>query len=130
MKFAYQAFDGAGRAVADVIEAGDAAHRLNLVLVELFHEATLLLTPTVAAQAPAPDELGILDGRPDPNWIRFTYPFNLTRSPAGSVCAGFTADGMPIGLQLVGAQHADVSVLRGLALFEQLLDVDAVAPLS
>jgi Asp-tRNA(Asn)/Glu-tRNA(Gln) amidotransferase A subunit family amidase len=36
---------------------------------------------------------------------------------------------MPVGLQVVGGQHADVSVLRGLALFEQLLDVNAVAPM-
>jgi aspartyl-tRNA(Asn)/glutamyl-tRNA(Gln) amidotransferase subunit A len=113
----------------DVVEAHDAAHVLNLTLVRLFREATYLLTPTVAAQSPAPDAFGVLDGRPDPNWVRFTYPFNLTRSPAGTVCAGFTADGMPVGLQVVGGQHADVSVLRGLALFEQLLGVDAVAPM-
>lgn len=113
----------------DVIAAGDAAHRLNRTLVDVFGDATLLLTPTVAAQPPAPDHFGVLDGRPDPNWIRFTYPFNLTRSPAGSVCAGLTADGMPVGLQVVGPQHADAAVLGGLALFEQLLDVDTVAPL-
>jgi aspartyl-tRNA(Asn)/glutamyl-tRNA(Gln) amidotransferase subunit A len=112
-----------------VVEAQDEAHLLNLTLVRLFHDATYLLTPTVAAQTPAPDGFGMLDDRPDPNWVRFTYPFNLTRSPAGTVCAGFTTDGMPVGLQLVGGQHADVSVLRGLALFERLLDIEAVAPM-
>jgi aspartyl-tRNA(Asn)/glutamyl-tRNA(Gln) amidotransferase subunit A len=60
--------------------------------------------------------------------VRFTYPFNMTRSPAGTVCAGFTADGMPVGLQVVGPQHADVAVLRALVLLEEALAVDSIPP--
>jgi aspartyl-tRNA(Asn)/glutamyl-tRNA(Gln) amidotransferase subunit A len=52
----------------------------------------------------------------------------MTRSPAGTVCAGLTSDGMPVGLQVVGPQHADVAVLRLLALLEDALAVDATAP--
>jgi aspartyl-tRNA(Asn)/glutamyl-tRNA(Gln) amidotransferase subunit A len=112
----------------DVLTAQDACHQLNLTLVALFRSASLLLTPTVAAKAPPVDTDGILDGHPDPNWIRFTYPFNLTRSPAGTVCAGFTSEGLPVGLQVVGPQHADVAVLRLLALLEDLLAHDRRAP--
>lgn len=111
-----------------VVEAQDACHRFNLALVELFHEVPLLLTPTVAGQTPKVGEPGMIDGEPDVNWVRFTYPFNLTRSPAGTVCAGFTEDGMPVGLQVVGAQHADVAVLRLLALLEDDLASDQLAP--
>ena len=114
----------------DVLEAQDAAHLLNLTLVALFRTSSLLLCPTVAAQAPAPGENGVLDGEPDANWIRFTYPFNLTRSPAGTVCAGYTSDGMPVGLQVIGPQHGDVVVLRAMALLEDTLDLDPIAPLS
>jgi len=53
--------------------------------------------------------------------VRFTYGFNLTRSPAGSVCAGLTTDGMPVGLQVVGPQHADAGVLRLMALLEDTI---------
>jgi aspartyl-tRNA(Asn)/glutamyl-tRNA(Gln) amidotransferase subunit A len=106
----------------------DRCHTLNLALVDLFHEVALLLTPTVAGQTPLIGEPGTIDGEPDPNWVRYTYPFNMTRSPAGTVCAGFTSDGMPVGLQVVGPQHADVAVLRLLTLLEDLLDLDAVAP--
>jgi Asp-tRNA(Asn)/Glu-tRNA(Gln) amidotransferase A subunit family amidase len=111
-----------------VVEAMDACHRANVALVDLFHEAPLLLTPTVAGQTPRLGEPGLIDGEPDINWVRFTYPFNLTRSPAGTVCAGFTDDAMPVGLQVVGAQHADVSVLRLLALLEDDLAIDQLAP--
>ncbi|MCB0962536.1 MAG: hypothetical protein KDA98_04415 [Acidimicrobiales bacterium] len=107
------------------LEVSDLAHRLNLRLVELFHRAPLLLTPTVGGQTPVGAAYGTVDGVESPTWVGFTYPFNLTRSPAGTVCAGFTSDGMPVGLQVVGPQHADVAVLRLLAVLEHALGVDA-----
>jgi aspartyl-tRNA(Asn)/glutamyl-tRNA(Gln) amidotransferase subunit A len=109
-------------------QAADACHRLNLALVDLFHQVPLLLTPTVAGQTPVIGGAGTIDGEADINWVRLTYGFNMTRSPAGTVCAGFTPDGMPVGLQVVGPQHADVVVLRALALLEDVLAVDPVAP--
>ncbi|MGH9243172.1 MAG: amidase [Acidimicrobiales bacterium] len=113
-------------AAVDLVRAQDATHLLNLRLVELFHQVPLLLTPTVAGQTPKVGEQGAINGEPDVNWVRFTYPFNLTRSPAGTVCAGFTSDGMPVGLQVVGPQHADVAVLRLLTVLEDVLAIDAV----
>jgi Asp-tRNA(Asn)/Glu-tRNA(Gln) amidotransferase A subunit family amidase len=115
---------------ARVIEALDACHRLNVTLVDLFHQVSLLLTPTMAGQVPRVGEPGTIDGEPDVNWVAYTYPFNMTRSPAGSVCAGFTADGMPVGLQVVGPQHGDVVVLRALAVLEDELALDPVAPFA
>lgn len=110
------------------LESSDTAHHLNLKLVELFHTAPLLLTPTVAGQTPVGSGYGTVGGVEDVAWVRYTYPFNLTRSPAGSVCAGFTADGMPVGLQVVGPQHADVAVLRLLAVLEETLAIDHACP--
>jgi Asp-tRNA(Asn)/Glu-tRNA(Gln) amidotransferase A subunit family amidase len=112
----------------DFARAEDMCHRLNLRLVELFHDCSALLTPTVAGQPPAIGGLGTFDGVEDPNWIRFTYPFNMTRSPAGTVCAGFTRGGLPVGLQVVGPQHADVAVLRLLAVLEDALAITGLAP--
>ena len=108
----------------DLVRAEDQAHLLNLRLVELFHRVPLLLTPAVAGIAPPSGSFGTIDGEEDANWVKFTYPFNLTRSPAGVVCAGFTAGGLPVGLQVIGPQHGDVVVLRALALLEDLLAVD------
>ena len=66
----------------------------------------LLVTPSVALPAFA---AGI--EYPDPlrqthwiDWASFSYPFNLTQQPAISVPAGFTAAGLPVGLQIVGAE--------------------------
>lgn len=114
---------------ADLLGAFDACHTANVRLVELFHQVPLLLTPTVAGQPGPAGGNGTIDGAETPTWVAFTYPFNMTRSPAGTVCVGFTADGMPVGLQVVGPQHADVVVLRALALIEDLLALDPVAPI-
>ena len=123
--------DGAaGTTAVELVRAEDACHALNLRLVDLFHEYRLLVTPTTAA-APPPRDLGgsgMINGVADINWVKFTYPFNMTRSPAASVCAGLSAAGLPIGLQLVGPQHADLVVLRSAAALEAALGFDAVAP--
>ncbi len=113
---------------ARLVEAIDSSHHYNLALVELFHQVPLLLTPTCAGQTPRVGEPGTIDGGLDVNWIQYTYGFNMTRSPAGTVCAGYTSDGMPVGLQAVGPQHGDVVVLRLLALLEDALALDPVPP--
>jgi len=116
----------------DVIEALDSCHRLNLRLVELFREVRLLVTPTCAGPPPprALDGSGIINGEVDANWVRFTYPFNMTRSPAASVCVGLSSGGLPVGLQLVGPQHADLVVIRSAAALEGAIGFDELAPIG
>lgn len=113
-----------GLSAVQLVQAEDRCHELNVRLVQLFHDVRLLVTPVVAGRTPAIGEPGTIDGVADANWVRFTYPFNLTRSPAGTVCAGFTEEGMPVGLQLVGPQHGDLVVLRSMAALEQALGFD------
>ena len=116
----------------DLVRAGDACHLLNLTLVELFHDVRLLVTPTCAAEPP-PRSLngqGLMNGKEDPNWVRFTYPFNMTRSPAATVCVGLTKSGLPVGLQLIGPQHADLVVLRSAAALEAAIGFEAVADVT
>ena len=63
------------------------------------------------------------------NWVQFTYPFNMTRSPAATVNVGQNSQGLPIGLQLVGPQHADLVVLRTAAALEAAISDAILAPL-
>ena len=123
--------DGAAETSAlDLVRAEDLCHILNLRLVDLFHDVRLLVTPTTAA-VPPPRSLGgsgLINGTPDINWVKMTYPFNMTRSPAATVCVGTSSTGVPVGLQLVGPQHADLVVLRSAAALEAALAFDEVAP--
>lgn len=113
----------------DLVHALDAAHELNLTLIEVFHRTRLLLTPTMAGIAPPVDlgGRGLINGVEELNWVKFTYPFNLTRSPAATVCVGRGTAGVPIGLQIVGPQHADLAVLRAAAALEDMLGFADVA---
>jgi aspartyl-tRNA(Asn)/glutamyl-tRNA(Gln) amidotransferase subunit A len=82
----------------------------------------LLLTPTLACppfalniQGPEKIDGKIVDRF---EWINFTYPLNMTGQPAASIPAGFTKDGLPIGLQIIGRHLDDPAVLRASACFE------------
>ncbi len=88
-----------------------------------FEKYDLLLTPTIATR---PFKVGVdnpteIAGIPiEPyDWIPFTFPFNMTGNPGASVPCGFTSDGLPIGLQIVGRRFADALVLRAAAAFER-----------
>ncbi len=80
-----------------------------------FQDLDFLLTPTTAAPAFAIDRDGPaeIDGRPvaPTAWIAFSALANLTGLPAASVPIGFTADGRPIGLQIMGRHLDDRGVL-------------------
>ena len=71
--------------------------------------------------------MGMINGEAVLDWTRMTQPFNMTRSPAGTVNAGFTGAGLPVGLQIVGQQHGDVGVLQAIAVLEDALAIDRVA---
>ena len=52
------------------------------------------------------------------SWVYYTYPFNLTGQPAASIPAGFTAAGLPVGLQMVAGINRETDILRAAAAFE------------
>jgi aspartyl-tRNA(Asn)/glutamyl-tRNA(Gln) amidotransferase subunit A len=88
-----------------------------------FEKYDLLLTPAVACPpfAVGLDNATEVAGKPVGAfaWTPYTWPFNLTGQPAASVPAGFTADGLPVGLQIVGRRFDDAAVLRAAAAFER-----------
>jgi aspartyl-tRNA(Asn)/glutamyl-tRNA(Gln) amidotransferase subunit A len=82
----------------------------------------LILTPTVPLP-PFPidrDGPGTIAGQPveDDAWTPALYPANFTGQPAASVPAGWTEDGLPVGLQIMGGHLADRTVLSAAAAFE------------
>jgi Asp-tRNA(Asn)/Glu-tRNA(Gln) amidotransferase A subunit family amidase len=91
----------------------------------LFERYRLLVSPTLAVPPfphpgegrPGPDEVAGQPVNPFLGWL-LTYHFNLTGQPAITVPCGFTDDGLPVGLQIVGRPGADEDVLRAAAAFE------------
>lgn len=83
----------------------------------------LLITPTLAVP-PFPVHMQgpeIIEGRMGHNasWLCFTFPANLTGQPAASIPAGFTKDGLPVGMQIIGRHLDDRTVLAASGAFEQ-----------
>jgi aspartyl-tRNA(Asn)/glutamyl-tRNA(Gln) amidotransferase subunit A len=87
-----------------------------------FEDWDFLLTPAVSVAA-FPAELLMPADWPSHewdwlSWAEFSYPFNMSWNPAASVPCGFTADGLPVGLQVVGRRFDDLGVLQAAAAFE------------
>ncbi|MEE8400266.1 MAG: amidase [Desulfobacterales bacterium] len=92
---------------------------------KFFEQYDLLLLPTIATTAfkagvPVGDALADhpLDDR---TWSPFTPAFNLSQNPAASIPAGFTDEGLPVGLMIVGRRFDDLTVLQASAAFEEIM---------
>lgn len=91
-----------------------------------FEKYDLVLTPTcgrppLAADAKALDPItinGEAAGDMRQSWVPYLNLFDLTGHPAISVPCGFSKDGLPIGLQIVGRWHDESLVLQAAAAFE------------
>lgn len=53
------------------------------------------------------------------DWMKSCWYVSATGNPAASVPGGFTAEGLPVGVQIVGRNQADLSVLQMAHAFEQ-----------
>ena len=113
--------------------AGEAARQVMVdAFRRFFDRYDLLLTPTLGLPAfplgvVGPDEVA---GRKVTHlgWT-LCYPFNYSGQPAVSIPAGWTASGLPVGLQIVGRRLEDALVLRAAATLEALRPWAARRPL-
>ncbi|TCC50293.1 amidase [Kribbella capetownensis] len=105
---------GSAYSASDFLDATAARMELGLLMGRFHRKYDVLLTPTLPITA-FPIGQDVPDGSESPDWTSwtpYTYPFNLTQQPALSVPCGFTKAGLPVGLQIVGARHADALTLR------------------
>lgn len=114
---------GKGLSVVAVGKANLARETVWYALNRVFEAHDLLVCPTTAVSA-----FPINDGPPpsingtkvDPllGWF-LTYPINFTGNPAASIPCGFSGDGLPIGMQIIGRRLDDDVVLRASRAFER-----------
>jgi aspartyl-tRNA(Asn)/glutamyl-tRNA(Gln) amidotransferase subunit A len=113
---------GGRYSLADYFDAVAARGAMGERMRRFHTEWDLLVTPAVAVPA---FEVGRLEPASPAGqgnwtwWTPFSFPFNLTQQPAMSVPCGFTSDGLPIGLQIVGPMHREDLVLRAGHAYEQ-----------
>lgn len=116
--------EGFGYSGVDLTAAHNAKALFAEKVLGLTEQYDILVTPTVPVTAfeVGKDQPGSVNGRPTSylSWTPYTYVFNLTGQPAATVPCGFAADGLPVGLQIVGRWRDDATVLRASAAFESV----------
>ncbi len=104
-------------------------------MAAFFETYDLLLCPTTAIppfdiDMRYPDEIEGQRLETYIDWFAVTYAITLTASPALSLPCGFTAQRLPVGLQMVGRPRAEASLLAAAALAEELFGVAAGLPID
>jgi aspartyl-tRNA(Asn)/glutamyl-tRNA(Gln) amidotransferase subunit A len=89
-------------------------------------DVDVLIAPTlpIAAVPVGAREVDI-DGEPQPvrpSLVRYTRPFNVSGHPVASVPCGFTVDGLPIGMQVIGRTFDEATVLRLADAYQRVTD--------
>lgn len=109
---------------ADLARAEQARSRLYHRMAAFFDTYDVLIAP-VSQAPPFPIEQPYVDEINGEKlsdylaWMRSAYWISVLHAPAASVPAGFTSDGLPVGVQIVGRPFEDARVLRVARVFEQ-----------
>ncbi|MFW9941021.1 MAG: amidase [Candidatus Thorarchaeota archaeon] len=89
-----------------------------------FKKYDILITPTLACPAfdinkQSPEEIDSVEIIPG-EWTPFTFPFNMSGHPAATIPCGWSSDGLPIGMQIIGKRFDEVTVLQVSKAFEDI----------
>ena len=116
---------GAQSSAVDYARAVAVLHRTGRQVAAFFQRCDLLLTPTLPR---VPERLGVFDmdtqdmesyGKAVALFTSFTAPFNASGNPAISVPLHWSAQGLPIGIQLAASYGDEATLLRVAAQLEQ-----------
>jgi len=107
----------------DFTEAYKTRQKVNNKMRKFMEDYDILLTPTLAVP---PFDVNIpgretIEGRDIDifHWLKFCFTINLTGQPAATIPAGWTDDGLPIGLQIVGNHLDDETVIEASSAYQE-----------
>jgi len=115
---------GLGYSAMDLKQAEDIREKVHDTLHHYFENYDLLLTPTTGVPALKLGERfpAKIRGKSvtPAEWFSFSTPFNLTGHPAASIPCGWTDDGLPVGLQIIGKRLDEATILQASKAFEDI----------
>jgi aspartyl-tRNA(Asn)/glutamyl-tRNA(Gln) amidotransferase subunit A len=101
---------------ADYVQAQRVRNVLKREFAAVLQKVDVIVSPTMSSTAPP---FATVDGMTTARRPSFTGPYNLTGMPAISVPCGFTAAGLPVGLQIAGKPFDEPTVLRMAYTYQQ-----------
>jgi amidase len=104
---------------ADYVQAVNTIRNHSRVVVSFWDDHDLLLTPTLTPIGSLADPEQAT--RVTMDWITFTMPYNCTGQPAITLPLGTLSDGLPVGVQLVGAPRGEMRLLAAAAQLEAVM---------
>lgn len=126
---------GLTQSAEDTVRAERVRGRLFHAMSAFFETHDLLVCP--AASVPPfpvehtyPDAVDGVKSQTYIDWIGITFAVTLTGCPVVAIPAGFTASGLPVGLQLIGKPRGEAALLGAAALYERATGLDKLVPLE
>jgi aspartyl-tRNA(Asn)/glutamyl-tRNA(Gln) amidotransferase subunit A len=110
---------------ADYVQAMRRRRELAVELATAMADLDLVITAAAPSEAPIIDSVGkfAIFERPS-----LTMPFNVTGSPAMSVCCGYTQAGLPLAFQLAGKPFDEARVLNAAHAYERATSWRSLRP--
>jgi amidase len=74
-----------------------------------------------------------IDGKPCEtyiDWFSITFALTMTACPTISVPCGFTSEGLPVGIQIMGKPRGEAALLRAAKRFEQAVGISTQLPIT
>jgi amidase len=105
----------------DLAEAYITRDRFKGTLSQIFRQVDALITPVCHMAGARYEEMDHLQASLQ-TFLSFTAPFNVSGSPTVTLPCGFAANGLPIGMQLVGAHLSEDVILRAAHAYQQATD--------
>ncbi|WAH38659.1 amidase [Alicyclobacillus dauci] len=107
----------------DYVKATQQKDQTTVEINQIFDEVDILLTPTVPILPTDTNQreiqIGNVTYKVNTTLLRFTLPWSYTGNPCLSIPCGFSEDGLPIGMQLVGRTNEEAQLYRFGYWFEQ-----------
>lgn len=115
---------GMNYSALELLRAESQRQNIEQTVYQFFKNYDILITPTTAIPAfelgkMFPEKIAGKSVSPI-GWMPFTFPFNMTWNPAASIPCGWTKDGLPIGMQIVGRKWDEITLLQVSNAFEEI----------
>ncbi|MDG2340631.1 MAG: amidase family protein [Paracoccaceae bacterium] len=120
---------------SQIFEAERVRIELYKKVIAFFETHDFLICPA-ASIAPFPVEqryVTEIDGKPCEtyiDWFSITFALTMTACPTISVPCGFTAEGLPVGVQIMGKPRGEAALLRAAKRFEQVVGISTQLPIT